>query len=161
MGEEFWGKGTNIQEGPGVNMARIMHCGRNMEYMSGEDGVLGSKMLPPVVDGIQQNVMAIVKHYIANTQETDRSGVNEIVDEKLLMEMYGAPFEAAVQGVGSRQAAGVMCEWCVLCYLLGVCFLLFSLSPLSPSFFSPFLYPTFPPFSLPRFIQPCKRGLGL
>lgn len=65
MGEEFWAKGTNIQEGPGVNMARIMHCGRNMEYMSGEDGVLGSKLLPPVVDGIQQNVMAIVKHYIA------------------------------------------------------------------------------------------------
>lgn len=27
MGEEFWAKGTNIQEGPGVNVARIMHNG--------------------------------------------------------------------------------------------------------------------------------------
>ena len=27
MGEEFWGKGTNIQEGPGVNVARIQKCG--------------------------------------------------------------------------------------------------------------------------------------
>ena len=35
MGEEFWGKGTNIQEGPGVNVARIMQNGRNFEYMSG------------------------------------------------------------------------------------------------------------------------------
>ena len=29
MGEEFWAKGTNIQEGPGVNVARIQHNGRN------------------------------------------------------------------------------------------------------------------------------------
>ena len=64
MGEEFWGKGTNIQEGPGVNVARVMHNGRNFEYMSGEDPVLGSLLLPQVVDGIQQNVMAIVKHYV-------------------------------------------------------------------------------------------------
>jgi len=35
MGEEFWGKGTNIQEGPGVNVARIQKNGRNFEYMSG------------------------------------------------------------------------------------------------------------------------------
>lgn len=32
--------------------------------MSGEDPVLGSALLPRVVDGIQQNVMAIVKHYV-------------------------------------------------------------------------------------------------
>jgi len=62
MGEEFWGKGTNIQEGPGVNVARIQRNGRNFEYMSGEDPVLGSALLPRVVDGIQENVMAIVKH---------------------------------------------------------------------------------------------------
>jgi beta-glucosidase len=59
-----------------------------------------------VVDGIQQNVMAIVKHYIGNTQETARNSVNELVSEKLLMELYGPPFEAAVQ-----KAAGVMCAY--------------------------------------------------
>ena len=32
--------------------------------------------------------MAISKHYILNNQETDRSGVNEIVDEKTIMELY-------------------------------------------------------------------------
>lgn len=61
MGEEFWAKGTNIQEGPGVNVARIQHNGRNFEYMSGEDPALGSALLPRVVAGIQTNVMAIVK----------------------------------------------------------------------------------------------------
>ena len=106
MGEEFWGKGTNIQEGPGVNVARVQKNGRNFEYMSGEDPVLGSALLPRVVDGIQQNVMAIVKHYIGNTQETHRDTVNELVPEKLLMELYGPPFNAAVQN-----AAGVMCAY--------------------------------------------------
>ena len=106
MGEEFWGKGTNIQEGPGVNVARVQHNGRNFEYASGEDPVLGSALLPRIVDGIQTNVMAIVKHYIANSQETDRTTVNEIVPEKLLMELYGPPFASAVQ-----RAAGVMCSY--------------------------------------------------
>ena len=31
MGEEWWGKGTNIFEGPGVNVARIQKNGRNFE----------------------------------------------------------------------------------------------------------------------------------
>ena len=59
MGEEFWNKGTNIQEGPGINVARIMRNGRNFEYISGEDPRLGSIMVVPVVDGIQKNVMAM------------------------------------------------------------------------------------------------------
>ncbi len=106
MGEEFWAKGTNIQEGPGVNVARVQKNGRNFEYMSGEDPVLGSMLLPRVVNGIQQNVMAVVKHYICNSQETDRTTVNELVQEKLLMELYGPPFAAAVNG-----AASVMCAY--------------------------------------------------
>lgn len=73
--------------------------------MSGEDPALGSALLPRVVDGIQQNVMAVVKHYIANSQETDRGSVNELVDESLLMNLYGPPFAAAV-----AKAAAVMCE---------------------------------------------------
>ena len=47
-----------------------------------------------------------MKHYIGNTQETDRNAVNELVPERLLMELYGPPFEAAVQ-----HAAGVMCAY--------------------------------------------------
>ena len=61
MGLEFWSKGTNIQEGPGVNVARIQKNGRTFEYVSGEDPVLGAALRPRIVNGIQQNVMAIVK----------------------------------------------------------------------------------------------------
>ena len=106
MGEEFWGKGTNIQEGPGINIARVMRNGRNWEYVSGEDPVLGATIAPAITAGINKNVMSVAKHYILNNQETDRSGVNELIDEKTLMELYGPPFEAAVQ-----EASAVMCAY--------------------------------------------------
>jgi beta-glucosidase len=64
MGEEFWNKGTNIYEGPGVCIARIEKNGRTFEYLSGEDPVLGGNLASPLVDGIQQNVMAITKHFM-------------------------------------------------------------------------------------------------
>ena len=80
--------------------------GRNFEYASGEDAALGSAILPRIVTGVQKNAMAIVKHYIGNTQETDRTTVNELVPERLLMELYGPPFASAVQN-----AAGVMCAY--------------------------------------------------
>lgn len=106
MGEEFWGKGTNIQEGPGINIARVMRNGRNWEYVSGEDPVLGATIAPAITAGINKNVMSVAKHYILNNQETDRSGVNELIDEKTLMELYGPPFDAAVQ-----EASAVMCAY--------------------------------------------------
>jgi len=106
MGEEFWGKGTNIQEGPGINIARIMRNGRNFEYVSGEDPILGSTMVVPIIQGINKNVMSIAKHYILNNQETQRTEVNELIDEKTLMELYGVPFSAAVQ-----ESSGVMCTF--------------------------------------------------
>lgn len=53
--------------------------------------------------------MAISKHYILNNQETHRSGVNEVVDEKTMMELYGPPFAAA-----AKKSAGFM-------YVLKLC----------------------------------------
>jgi hypothetical protein len=49
MGEEFWSKGTNIQEGPGVNVARVQHNGRCVvarARSAGGGGVLG-RPAPP------------------------------------------------------------------------------------------------------------------
>ena len=62
--------------------------------------------MKPLINGIQQHVMAISKHYILNNQETDRSGVNEIVDEKTIMELYAPPFGAA-----AANSAGYMCAY--------------------------------------------------
>ena len=45
MGEEWWGKGTNILEGPGVNVMCVPYNGRTFEYISGEDPVLGGMLV--------------------------------------------------------------------------------------------------------------------
>jgi beta-glucosidase len=73
MGAEFKGKGANVQLGPGVNLNRIPQNGRCFEYVSGEDPYLGRRMVGPVVSGIQsQGVIATAKHWVGNSQETDR-----------------------------------------------------------------------------------------
>lgn len=53
MGKEFYGKGSNVQLGPGLNVNRIPIAGRNFEYITGEDPYLGYKLVGPVVEGIQ------------------------------------------------------------------------------------------------------------
>jgi beta-glucosidase len=106
MGEEFVGKGANVQLGPGVNVARVPVNGRNFEYISGEDPFLGSVMLPAAVQGIQsQGVIANMKHYINNNQETNRGNVSADLDERTRMEMYATPFGAAAE-------AGVLSVMC-------------------------------------------------
>ena len=45
MGGEFFGKGANVQLGPGVCVARVPNCGRNFEYLSGEDPYLGYELV--------------------------------------------------------------------------------------------------------------------
>ena len=108
MGAEFHGKGANVQLGPGMCLARIPRNGRNFEYLSGEDPHLGSALVPPVVRGIQaQGVIANAKHWVNNNQESARTSVSEVVDERTQFELYYPPFEAAVEaGVGS-----VMCSY--------------------------------------------------
>jgi beta-glucosidase len=107
IGVEWWNKGTNILEGPGINLMRIPYNGRTFEYMVGEDPVLGSILVGPTIDGMQENAMAVAKHFILNNQELDRQGVNEIVDEKTLIELYAPPFETAAK----HEVAGYMCAY--------------------------------------------------
>lgn len=107
MGEEFAAKGSNVQLGPGLNVARVPRNGRNFEYISGEDPHLGAVMAPPVIQGIQsKGVVANAKHWVNNNQETHRGTlgppVDEVVDERTQWEIYYPPFEAAVKAdVGS------------------------------------------------------------
>ena len=53
MGIEFAAKGSNVQLGPGLNVARVPVNGRNFEYLSGEDPFLGAHLVPGVIHGIQ------------------------------------------------------------------------------------------------------------
>ena len=107
MGTEFFGKGANVQLGPGMCLARVPRNGRNFEYMSGEDPFLGRALTPHTISGIQgRGVVANAKHFILNNQETKRNSIDVQVDERTLHEVYLPPFEGAVDaGVGS-----IMCS---------------------------------------------------
>ena len=66
-------RGIHVLLAPGVNINRLPICGRNFEYISGEDPYLASEMVVPFVRGVQsQGVTATVKHFAANNQEINR-----------------------------------------------------------------------------------------
>lgn len=52
------------------------------------DPYLGYELVQPVISGIQsKGVIANAKHFVNNNQETDRSGGNEVVDERTRWEV--------------------------------------------------------------------------
>ncbi len=121
MGAEFFGKGANVQLGPGVNVARVPRNGRNFEYISGEDPFLGYTLVQPAVAGIQsQGVIANAKHYVLNNQETNRGFVSDNADERTRFEVYYMPFRGAVEaGVGSVMVShGRLNCVCVSCFVI-------------------------------------------
>ena len=97
MGRDARARGVHIILAPGVNIYRAAFNGRNFECL-GEDPYLASQIVVPIIKGMQsQEVVATVKHYIANNQEFDRHNVSSNVDEKTLREIYLPAFKAAVQ----------------------------------------------------------------
>ena len=100
LGEEARGRGKDVILAPGINIKRSPLCGRNFEYMS-EDPYLIEELVVPMVKGIQKHdVAACVKHFAANSQETERLWVDTIVDERTLQEIYYPGFKAAVEKGG-------------------------------------------------------------
>jgi beta-glucosidase len=108
LGWEAWHKGINVQLAPGVEIDRVPLNGRNYEYMS-EDPYLAAQGGVAEIQGIQSNpVIATVKHYVANSQETNRMTDSSDVDERTLQEIYLPAYEAAVQ---QGQVGSVMCSY--------------------------------------------------
>ena len=106
MAREATALGQDALLAPGVNVIRVPHCGRNFEYLS-EDPVAAGDIGAALVSGIEsEGVVATVKHFVANNQETHRTTVSAEVDERTLRELYLPPFRAAVDaGVGSVMTA--------------------------------------------------------
>jgi beta-glucosidase len=106
MGREATALGQDALLAPGVNIIRVPQCGRNFEYLS-EDPVHAGAVGAGLIDGIQSaDIVATVKHFVANNQETHRTTVSAEVDERTLRELYLPPFRAAVDaGVGSVMTA--------------------------------------------------------
>ena len=101
-------KGVNVLLAPDVNIARVPLNGRTSEAF-GEDPYLAGQTAAAYIQGVQsQHVIATVKHFDANDQETNRATIDEVISPRTLAEIYQPAFDAAVNQVG---AGAVMCSY--------------------------------------------------
>ena len=108
IGREARDMGYGLMEGPDINIARVPQNGRTFEAF-GEDPLLTGRMAAAEIRGIQsQHVIADVKHYDANNQETDRFQIDERIPLRALHEIYLPAFRRAVV---RGHAAAVMCAY--------------------------------------------------
>jgi beta-glucosidase len=113
---EARGKGFNWWLGPAMDIARTPLAGRQPENL-GEDPLLAGETVAQEVAAAKADaVIATLKHYVANNQEFGRigfaqaptgarsGGVDVHVAERVLQELYEAPFKRA-------NADAVMCSY--------------------------------------------------
>ncbi|UPK96878.1 hypothetical protein LCI18_007813 [Fusarium solani-melongenae] len=101
IGRECKAQDANFFGGVCVNLPRHPAWGRIQETY-GEDPVILGEMGAALTRGIQENVMACVKHYALNSMENARFHVDVKIDEAVLHEVYLAHFRRIVEeGVAS------------------------------------------------------------
>ncbi|MGO1001871.1 beta-glucosidase [Lysobacter sp. CA196] len=108
IGDEAHRKGYNVLLAGGVNLQREPRNGRNFEY-PGEDPLLAGRIVGATVRGIQaQHVLATVKHYALNAQETGRLSLNARIGETALRGSDLLAFELAIE---YGHPGAVMCAY--------------------------------------------------
>ncbi len=111
-GSESFDSRSAVVLGPGVASGRTPLSGRGSEYF-GEDPLLSGTMAAANVRGLEQGnpdkpVVANLKHYVANEQETDRESSSSNMDERTLRQVYDLPYEIAVR---ESDPGSVMCSY--------------------------------------------------
>jgi beta-glucosidase len=106
LGQEMRARDKDMLLSPAINIVRTPLGGRTYEYMS-EDPFLNKKIAVPLIVGLQDNdVMACVKHFAANNQETNRDFVDVQIDERTLREIYLPAFEASIKEAHAYSVMG-------------------------------------------------------
>lgn len=97
IGNEALEYGCDVILGPGMNLHRNPLCGRNFEYFS-EDPLVTGAIGTAYTLGIQsQGVGVSAKHFAVNSQESDRTRVDERLSQRALRELYLRGFEMMVR----------------------------------------------------------------
>lgn len=108
IGQEAWSKGFNILLAGGVNLTREPRNGRNFEYLSEDpllSGVLGGEQIRGIQD---QKVLATVKHFAFNHQETGRKILDVRIGEAEARETELLAFQIAIE---RGRPGSVLCSY--------------------------------------------------
>jgi len=96
LGDEARAQGVNVVLAAANNLAIEPRSGRNFEF-HGEDPVLSGTLVREELLGTQdQGVVASIKHFAGNFQETGRFVLNSVIDERSLREGELLAFEIAL-----------------------------------------------------------------
>jgi beta-glucosidase len=108
LGRETREQGFNVSLGGGINLTREPRDGRNFEY-HGEDPLLAGEMDGAELKAIQaEDVIADIKHFAVNDQDSGRTGVSSNLDKRSMREEDLLAFEIAI----ARSHVGtVMCSY--------------------------------------------------
>ena len=114
IGTELRASGATYTGAVCMNLLRHPAWGRAQETY-GEDPHHVGRMAAALTRGLQQHVMACMKHFALNSMENARFTVDVTVDERALHEVYLPHFRhVAAEGVASVMSAynSVNGEWC-------------------------------------------------
>lgn len=111
-GSESFDSRSAVVLGPGIASGRTPLAGRGSEYF-GEDPLLSGLMAAANVKGLEHGnpdkpVVANLKHYVANEQETDREESSSNMDERTLRQVYDLPYEIAIR---ESDPGSLMCSY--------------------------------------------------
>lgn len=110
------GKPVLMQWGPQSDLARDPRWGRS-EEVYGEDPFLVGTMAAAFAQGIQGDDphywrgAALLKHFLANSNENGRGNSSSDFDERLFHEYYAVPFRMGFQEGGARALMAAYNAW--------------------------------------------------
>jgi len=97
IADEARATGFNVFLAGGANLAREPRNGRNFEY-AGEDPLLAATMVSGLINGIQsRHMVSTFKHYALNDQESQRTTVDAIIDDKAMRQSDLLAFELLIE----------------------------------------------------------------
>ncbi len=105
-----------MQWGPQADLARDPRWGRSEEVYS-EDPFLAGTMSTAFVKGLQGDhpkywrAAALLKHFLANSNENGRGNSSSDFDERLFMEYYAVPFRMSFEDGGARGVMAAYNAW--------------------------------------------------
>src|SRR5579859_5146472 len=105
-----------VVRAPNADLARDPRWGRSEESF-GEDPFLTGTLASAFVHGLQGNdpkywrAAALLKHFMANSNEDGRDSSSSNFDERLMREYYSAPFRMAIVDGGARAFMAAYNAW--------------------------------------------------